>query len=482
MPTLNEELRTATLFVGDANVMHDAGLFIGRNLANAPTTPSVYKYEVVKAVHPLTGVALVHQTAMGLDNGNVWYRTNTGGTWSEWVQGISNSEGNQGAQGPQGVQGPAGEDGEPGAQGPAGPQGIEGPEGPAGPQGIQGIQGIQGPDGPQGDEGPAGPQGIQGIQGVQGIQGIEGPEGPEGPIGPTGLIGTWRHIWQDDTLYSVNDFVQFAGSSYITILEHTSDITESRPGTGLEWETYWDLVASKGDTGEAGEQGEDGEIGPQGPPGEDGASGMLGVYRGNWDSGTEYFVNDIVNRSALGENSSFICVLQHVAAAGTNGPITGSTYQTFWDFVARGFTGPQGEQGETGDDGPTGATGDTGAQGDPGPSYFIIAASDEVTAIASTGTKVKFRMPYAFTLTGVKATLGAACATGTFTVDINENGNSILSTKLTFDATEKTTVTAAVPAVISDTALAADAEISIDVDNVGNSLATGLKVTLLGTV
>jgi hypothetical protein len=111
---------------------------------------------------------------------------------------------------------------------------------------------------------------------------------------------------------------------------------------------------------------------------------------------------------------------------------------------------------------------------------FIIACSDESTAISTTGEKVEFRMPYAFTVTEVRASLNTACASGTFTVDINEGGTTILSTKITLDATEKTSQTAATAPVISDSALADDAEIQIDVDNVGDSAGKGLKVYIIG--
>ena len=111
---------------------------------------------------------------------------------------------------------------------------------------------------------------------------------------------------------------------------------------------------------------------------------------------------------------------------------------------------------------------------------FVIACSDESTVITATGEKVEFRIPYAFTVTAVRGSLTTACTTGTFTVDINESGTTILSTKLTFDATEKTTTTASTAAVISDAVLADDAEIQIDVDNVGDSLATGLKIYIIG--
>ena len=110
-----------------------------------------------------------------------------------------------------------------------------------------------------------------------------------------------------------------------------------------------------------------------------------------------------------------------------------------------------------------------------------VACSDESTAIAATGTKTTFRMPYAMTVTGVRASLTGATTTGTFTVDINEAGVSILSTKLTIDAAEKTSTTAVAAAVISDSALADDAEVTVDVDVVGDGTATGLKVWILGT-
>jgi hypothetical protein len=111
-----------------------------------------------------------------------------------------------------------------------------------------------------------------------------------------------------------------------------------------------------------------------------------------------------------------------------------------------------------------------------------LAASDETTALTTGTGKVTFRMPFAMTLTAVRASLTTAQASGTiFTVDINEGGTSVLSTKLTIDNTELTSTTAATPAVISDTALADDAEITIDIDQIGDGTATGLKITLIGT-
>jgi hypothetical protein len=137
-------------------------------------------------------------------------------------------------------------------------------------------------------------------------------------------------------------------------------------------------------------------------------------------------------------------------------------------------SGPTGSQGATGPQGATGAT---------GPNYKVIVAacSDETTPLTSGTNKVTFRLPFQMTLTTIRASLTTAQSSGNiFTVDVNVNGSSILSTKLTIDNSEKTSVTAATPTVLSETNLSDDCEISIDIDQIGNSTATGLKVSLIG--
>lgn len=116
------------------------------------------------------------------------------------------------------------------------------------------------------------------------------------------------------------------------------------------------------------------------------------------------------------------------------------------------------------------------------PVVIQLACSDLTTALTTGTTKAYFRAPYAFTLTGVRASLGTAQTSGSiFTVDINEAGTSVLSTKLTIDNTEKTSTTAATAAVISDSSIADDSEISVDIDQVGDGTAKGLIITLIGT-
>ena len=113
------------------------------------------------------------------------------------------------------------------------------------------------------------------------------------------------------------------------------------------------------------------------------------------------------------------------------------------------------------------------------PEFFTVAVSDETTNITTGTAKVTFRMPYAFTLTGIRASLTTASTSGLPQVAVKENGVSILSTNITIDANEKTSTTAATLPVISDASLADDAEITIDIIAAGTG-AKGLKVTFLG--
>lgn len=93
-------------------------------------------------------------------------------------------------------------------------------------------------------------------------------------------------------------------------------------------------------------------------------------------------------------------------------------------------------------------------------------------------------MPFGFSATSVRASLTTAQTAGDLlTVNLKRNGTSMLSTQMTFDNGEKTTATAATPAVLTSNplALVADDEMTIDVSQVGAGAdATGLKIYLLG--
>lgn len=116
------------------------------------------------------------------------------------------------------------------------------------------------------------------------------------------------------------------------------------------------------------------------------------------------------------------------------------------------------------------------------PETLCVAASDETTDLTTGTAKVTFRMPWALTLTSVRASVNTAPVGSTLDVDVNEGGSSVFSTIVTIDASEKTSTTAATAAVISDSSIADDAEMTIDIDQIGSSTAgKGLKVCLYGT-
>ena len=92
-------------------------------------------------------------------------------------------------------------------------------------------------------------------------------------------------------------------------------------------------------------------------------------------------------------------------------------------------------------------------------------------------TGATFRPPVGFVVTEVSASVTTAPTGSTLVFDINEDGTSILSTKLSIDAGEKTSRSAATAPVISDANIAADAEVGIDIDQVGSTVA-GTNATI----
>ena len=108
---------------------------------------------------------------------------------------------------------------------------------------------------------------------------------------------------------------------------------------------------------------------------------------------------------------------------------------------------------------------------------LVAAATSNATAILLEGD---YRISKdAIIIQAVGAYVDTAAATGSnlLTIDINEAGSTILSTKITIDVTEKTSETAATAPVISDDEIAADAIISFDVDTV-NETTPSLGLTV----
>jgi len=116
------------------------------------------------------------------------------------------------------------------------------------------------------------------------------------------------------------------------------------------------------------------------------------------------------------------------------------------------------------------------------PCEIQTAVSDETTSLTTGTSKMTFRMPYAMTVTSVRASVNTAPTGSAISVDVKENGTSIMTTtKISIAATTKTSVGSGTP-VITDSALADDSEISIDILTVGSTFSgSGLKVTIIGT-
>lgn len=196
---------------------------------------------------------------------------------------------------------------------------------------------------------------------------------------------------------------------------------------------------------------------------------------------------DLSSSVATGTTTPVITLNVPTASAANRGALSSSDWTTFnnkANTASPAFTGTP--------TAPTAATGTNTTQIattafvqdaiNKQPEVIQAAASDETTNLTTGTAKVTFRMPFAMTLTSVRASLSTAQTAGVLlTIDVNQNGVSLFSTRPTFDNSEKTTTTAATPSVLSTTALTDDAEITIDIDQVGTAGAKGLKVTLIGT-
>lgn len=106
-----------------------------------------------------------------------------------------------------------------------------------------------------------------------------------------------------------------------------------------------------------------------------------------------------------------------------------------------------------------------------------VALTDELTPLTVSNALLTMRLYRDLTPIKIKASLTTAQATGVpITIDVKANGVSILTTLLTFNNTETTTVSASVPAVLKGTKLLDDTELVFSITQVGDGTATGLKL------
>ncbi len=110
---------------------------------------------------------------------------------------------------------------------------------------------------------------------------------------------------------------------------------------------------------------------------------------------------------------------------------------------------------------------------------LIYAISDESTAITATTGLVPDLITQAFTLTEVVAFCSTGPSGGAIVFDINLDGTTTLSTKLSIDSGEQSSRSAATPAVISDSGLGNNEVVSFDVES-SNGSPVGAKIHLIG--
>lgn len=346
--------------------------------------------------------------------------------------------------------------------------------------------------------------------------GVGGPgySGSVGAMGPEGFTGSRGYAGSSSTSYKT---IRVPGQSSL-IADQYDDVLDLVAGPGIEITTNASIdaitISSIGGTGDTGYTGSVGNTGSPGFTGSHGYSGSASLsYRIIRVAGQTNLVadqhDDVLDIVAgpgisITTNAQIDAITITATGGGTGGGLgfTGSIgglgFTGSMGLGALGYTGSAGlgslgytgsvglgSLGYTGSMGTTGNLGYTGSAGSAASANtaLIVACSDETSPLTAGTAKSTFRMPYAFNLTGVRASLTTAQASGSiFTVDINQSGTSILSTKITIDNGEKSSATAVVPAVISTAALTDDSEITIDIDQVGSGTAAGLKVTLIGNL
>jgi hypothetical protein len=251
---------------------------------------------------------------------------------------------------------------------------------------------------------------IPGATGDKGNTGDTGATGTTGTPGSDGIDGTGYNDQGDyssETTYAANDTVTYNGSLFFSLADNNTDnVPNSSPA-------HWRLLVSKGADGTDGADGADGTNGTNGADGTDGntwffstgvpAPGLgvdgdsaldtlnMKVYlkvtdawvlqgiikgdqgadgtgiapRGEWDSSTDYVLNNAVSNDGS---------LWRAAQASTNQapPSLPTTSNDYWDILVA--------KGDAGTDGADGTNGTDGAPGDDAASMSIEYSINGATA------------------------------------------------------------------------------------------------------
>lgn len=113
---------------------------------------------------------------------------------------------------------------------------------------------------------------------------------------------------------------------------------------------------------------------------------------------------------------------------------------------------------------------------------FVLKCTGEAEALTVSSGVYNFRLPYNFHhIQEIRASLVTPQTSGSLvTVDIKRNGSSVFSLPLTIDNGEKSSLTAAAPHVIYTDYWEDDDEITVDITQIGDGTAEGLKLYFVG--
>ena len=147
--------------------------------------------------------------------------------------------------------------------------------------------------------------------------------------------------WASGVSYIYGDSIYYDGSTYYCLVAHTSDNSKIPPSFPEEQNTWWKVLAKKGNSGNKGDKGDTGEtgsVGPQGLKGDTGATGAQGkqgeqgpagtdgldiTWKGAYNTLISYSINDAVSFNG----SSYICKVASTGNLPTNA--------TYWDLMAQ---------------------------------------------------------------------------------------------------------------------------------------------------
>ena len=234
-----------------------------------------------------------------------------------------------------------------GTSGTSGANGTSGSSGSSGTNGIAGTNGTAGSSGSSGSSGTNGGTGSSGSAGTSGSSGTNGIDGTSGSSGSSGSSFTWKGTYNNSSGYSVNDVVEYLGSSYISILSNPPSNPFGTPPNPV----YWNLVAQAGTSGSSGTNGVSGSAGTSGSSGTDGVSGTNGTAGTSGTDGVSGTSGSSGTNGVSGSNGSS-------GSSGTSGTdgVSGTN----------GSSGTSGANGTSGTDGAAGSNGTSGSSGSSG--------------------------------------------------------------------------------------------------------------------